>query len=118
MVPHWAHQAIARLSTHSGVSSQKILETALRDGLQLVAQPLGAWVKYQQTAEDQWNEHADNPKKTGETRRTDRAKPAPGPDPFEEPVEGERDSAGLDLPDDERGYQAAISESDQVLNGE
>ena len=30
---------------------------ALRDGIQLVAQPLGSWIKYGQSSERLWDEH-------------------------------------------------------------
>ena len=66
-VPSWAHKAIQGLSDHSGVTSQKILEVALRDGIQLVGAPLGAWVEYQKSSEKLWDEHIKKPAKVDAT---------------------------------------------------
>lgn len=62
VVPTWAIKAIQGLSDHSGVMSQKIFELALRSGLYVVGEPLGSWIRYQESAEKLWNEHITNPK--------------------------------------------------------
>lgn len=119
-VPHWAHQAVARLSTHSGVSSQKILEVALRDGLQLVSEPLGAWVNYQQTAEKQWNEHLEPPAPAGEGQHEAAESPDTATDAGRslqpEPERG--DIEGLDLHDEQSRHGAEAFAANGSLEGE
>lgn len=56
-VPAWAGKAVTELAAKSGVTAQRILEVALRDGIQLVGEPLGAWIKYGESSERLWNEH-------------------------------------------------------------
>jgi hypothetical protein len=105
----------------SGVSSQKILETALKDGLQVVAEPLAGWINYQKTAQKQWDEtfnnlEAGNP----EIPKASAPSPYPEADPksvvFSDREGG--DSEGLDLSDLERGHGEAVLTNGESIDGE
>jgi hypothetical protein len=105
-VPSWAHKAISALSDHSGVTSQKILEVALRDGIQLVGEPLGAWVNYQKSSEKLWNEHVTHPEKDN------RQEPQPAIDDVGTFEPGGLDSGDLGY---ERGEPVEVPEDHEVV---
>jgi hypothetical protein len=98
-IPTWAGKAIQAQSERSGVASQKILEIALRNGIQLVAEPLNAWIKYQESSEELWNEHAKSPAKDT------------SPSPVTEYANGDADLALSDL---DRGEAPAFERLDDV----
>jgi hypothetical protein len=83
---------------------------------------LGAWVKYQKTAEDQWNEHVENPAPVRETSGQGTETPPDTATDSRSDVDTEdgpgSDHRELDLPDFERGHEPEVLALDQSRNGE
>jgi hypothetical protein len=111
------------------VTSQKILEAALRDGIKLVSEPLQSWINYQKSGEKLFNEHPEDPAKIspassqivdpGGFESDFQSDPDdPNSRTIEEPGREERTEEELAVSDFERGYQPEILEPDEARNGE